>query len=319
MTRDPTARVLALREALLAPRPGPSKQAAAFAAGALLGADGDPDALARATAETRAALNAGLRRVHAPGGEQEWVYAAILTASGVRAEDYLSLREALHEARPRGGAGRLHARGTLAALVLATGDRDGPASLIRRFYRLKDELRDPWWRRDLSEEDALLAGHAATGHEPREAQSARERAEAAMADARGWSSHRKPGARLAALLGADPGETAARNDRLHARRRTRWKLRMSVGDDLIPRLAAQGFKPDDLDRMLELMDALKAGGINIGMGGQARLAAMIVSGGRPVGPGEAAAAFAAVQAAQTAVMVASMAAVSAAATSSAGR
>lgn len=312
MTTETTARYLALRDALLELRPKPSKQAAAFTAGALLSAEGEPDAVVRRTAETRAALNAGLKKVHAPGGEQEWVYAAILTASGVRAEDYLSLREALHEARPKGGAGRLHARGTLAALVLATGDQDGPASLIRRFYRLKDDLRDSWWRRDLTEEDALLAGHAAAGHELREARSARERAEAAMADARGWSSHRKAGARLAALLGADPGETAARNDRLYARRKTRWKLRMSVGEDLIPRLAAQGFEPDDLGRMLELMDALKAGGINIGMGGQARLAALIVSGGRPAGPGEAVAAFAAVQAAQTAAMIATMAAVSAA-------
>jgi hypothetical protein len=312
MTTDPTARLLALREALLTPRPRPSRQAAAFAAGALLGADGDPDALARRTADTRAVLNAGLKRVHAPGGEQEWVHAAILTASGVRGEDYLSLCEALHEARPRGGAGRLHARGTLAALVLVTGDRDGPASLIRRFYRLKDDLRDPWWRRDLSEEDALLAGHAAAGHEPREVQTARERAEAAMADARGWSSHRRAGARLTALLGADPGDTAARNDRLYARRKTRWKLRMAIGDDLIPRLAAQGFEPDDLGRMIELMDELKAGGVNIGMGGQSRLAAMIVADGRPAGPGEAAAALAAVQAAQTATMVATMAAVSAA-------
>lgn len=310
-------RFLEILAALRALKPAPDRQTAAFAASALnaVGTVAGYE-LAEDVARIRTELREGLDRFAAPATAQQWVYAAILRAAGAEARDLLAIRARLGKDRPEGAAGRMHGNGTLAALILAA-ERDagvgGPAALSRRFFRFKDALRDPWWRRHPEREDIQCAAHAAAGDDPRAVVKKREAVEAAVSEVPMGRNSRREMARQIVMLNADPGQTVQRFDALRERLRgAPMRLRGGLTRPLLAELAAQGFEADDLDRLSETMDALRKGGVRV-MGGDVRLATILIGAGGK-GAGGAIAGLAAAQAAQMAAIIAAGAAVSAATT-----
>ena len=315
---DPEAaaeRLDAIVQALRSGKPRPGKDPAAFAVAAAFKAEGEPGAIAESVRATRNVLREALKKVHAPGEAQEWVYAAVLHAADRAPEPYLALRERLRADRPKGGDGKLHARGVLAALVLAaSAEPGGEAALIRRFFRLKAALRAPWWRRDLSKEDPILAAHAAQGDEPETVRTVRERAEAAFDGWRAGKDVKREAAHLAALLGADPQAAAARFDPLREAVKANKRLRHHLSKAAIGRLAVTGATTENIERIAQTAQALKDRKIAPMGGGVVSIATLIAGPGEDRLPAGAVAGFAAVQAAQTAMLTVVIASTTAATT-----
>tara|TARA_R110002094_G_scaffold122507_2_gene117361 strand:+ start:1701 stop:2645 length:945 start_codon:yes stop_codon:yes gene_type:complete len=295
-------------------KPRPDQQAAAFAAVAMVHADGTDAALTAAARARYEALKTALGGFNAPSGAMRWVYAAMLGAHGVEAGHFLYAREALRQARAISKTGRLHAGGSRAALILSLGEA-GPG-VVDAFYAMKRAVRPPWWRSDDAVTDTFAAAHVLAASRPEAVVEARAHAEAVFGADRRARGHRRDGARQCVLLEQAPEIVLARFNALEDARRADRFLRGRSDRSMTMEWAAAGRTPADLIPISEMTKAMPKALTSVGYC-RTRLASLIAFDDHGRNPTASASALAAVIAAQAA-MIAAISASSIAATSAAG-
>jgi len=307
------ARLEALFEAFRAGRPRPEKLAAWFSASALVSVEGAPEALVAGTAQRHGAMREVVDRHTAPTGSLRWIYAALMAHDGVPLERFAAAREALRSARKASKTGQLHAGGSRAALVLClASETDTP---VERFYDMKRAINPPWWRANPETTDTFAAFHAARGDDPRSVVQARERARAVFKESRRARGNQIEGARLCALMAAEPRTVLRRFEALEAAKKDHKAIRWRIDRSMVMEWAAQGLEPSDLGEIAETRERLPKS-ISTTASARTRLAHLLLIDGRDVPEGGELAAMAAVIAAQTAMIVAATSATTVAATSS---
>lgn len=307
------ARLERLFDALRAGRPRPEKLAAWFSASALVSAEGEPDALVDATAQRHAGFIAAVGRHHAPTGSLRWIYAALMTHEGVPMERFAAARDALRAGRKASKTGSLHAGGSRGALVLClASNEDTP---VERFYEMKRAIKPPWWRTYPQVTDTFAAFHAARGDDPRSVVQARERARSVFKLSRRARGHQIEGARLCALMAAEPRTVLRRFEALEAAKKDHTSIRWRIDRSMMMEWAAQGLEPSDLSEIADIRERLPKS-ISTTASARTRLAHLLLIDGRDVPEGGELAAMAAVIAAQTAMIVAATSAATVATTSS---
>ncbi|WP_291844793.1 hypothetical protein [Maricaulis sp.] len=313
-------RYVALFEALDRGRPRPDGDARPFAATALLRAaegEGGNDVrrLTQRTREIFRILKDESGGWRAPTGALRWIYAAMMAARSIDPQRYFTLRNALKDARRASGTGSLHAGGSRAALVLALSDENAE-TLIARFFAIKQAIKPPWWRRDMSVTDMFAAAHAAEGATPGEVVARREAAEAIFAADRVLRGHKREGARLCTLTGTNPHQVVAGFGALRDAARAQAKLRHDHDKTMLVAWACEGLTAADMAELEVIRDALPR--LCRGAGhARTRLAHQVLVADRPAPPGGSISALTAVVAAQAAMVAAVIAASSAATTTAA--
>jgi hypothetical protein len=307
-------RLRALFDSLREERPRPDKLPAWFAASALVSAEGEVSALVGATRERHAAFSDVVGRHSAPSGSLRWIYAALMTQSGVPMERFAQAREALREARGDSKTGSLHAGGSRAALVLCLASED--VTTVDRFYAMKRELLPPWWRSSPSITDTFAAFHAARGDDPRMIKQARDRAVEVFQSNRKTRSHKHEGARQCALLEAEPRTVLRRFEALLEAKKSHKNIRWKVDRSMLMEWAAQGLEPSDMEAIAAIRERLPRS-ISSTASARLRLAHLLYIQDRDIPDGGQLAAMAAVIAAQTAMIVAATSAATAASASAA--
>lgn len=282
-------------------KPRPDRQAAAFAAVALVHADGEDGELIAATRSRHEALKTALGGFQAPNGAMRWVYAAMLAAHQVDVRHFLGAREALRQARQDSKTGTLHAGGSRAALILSLGD--AAPGIVDAFYAMKRAVRPPWWRSDVAITDTFAAAHVLAGSRPEEIVDARSHAEAVLGGDRRARDYRRDGARQCVLLQQAPEIVLARFNALEDARRADRFLRGRSDRSLAMDWAASGRTPADLIALSRIAKAMPK---HLGSVGycRTRLAALIAFGDEARNPAGSASALAAVIAAQAAMIAA---------------
>ncbi|WP_439635431.1 hypothetical protein [Oceanicaulis sp.] len=306
-------RLEALFEALRSQRPRPEKLAAWLSASTLLTREETPEVLSTTVGETYAQLRAELGW-RSPTGVLRWLYAAMLNQSDVPVERFLAARAAM-----RGGASgfkrmSLHAGGARAALMLCIGSKEDTP--VERFFEMRDALAPPWWRASAAVTDTYAAIHAARGDDPAEVQAARKAAEAVFGAHPRARGQRRDGAKLCALLGADPREAMTRFEAFDAARQAHKPLRRYAFRQRFVLWAVQGLTVEDALAINEVREALPRSVSSTG-GARTALAHLVHTAGRNGAQDGALSAMDAVIAAQTAMMVSVIAATSVVTTTSA--
>lgn len=306
-------RLEALHGALRAARPRPQSEPAWFTASALLAAKGGPDALAAATARRHDALRSAIGKHRAPTGGLRWVYAAILTRTGIEADRLAALRTALRDQRKSSKTGALHAAGARAALLLSAGDLE-PGAAAKRFFAMKQTLNPPWWRRDVAVSDTYAGAHVLRGDDPRAVAQARARALEVFATDAKTRAHKRTGARVTVLHARDARTVLKHFLALDLVRKRERILRQRVGRSLLMEWAAEGLNEADLDAIAQILDELPR---RCGVSGEARarLAYLVHTSERENPASDAVTALAALMAAQTAAVIAASTAATIAANS----
>ena len=304
-------RYVALYEALGRGRPNPDGDARPFAATALLrapqGEDGpDVRRLTQRTREIFRTLKDESGGWRAPSGALRWIYAAMMAARSIEPQRYFDLRNALKASRKASGTGTLYAGGSRAALVLALSD-ENTESLIARFFALKEAIKQPWYRRDMSVTDMFAAAHAAEGATPGEVVARRDAAEAIFAADRTLRGHKREGARLCTLTGTNPHQVVAGFEALRQAAKAQAKLRHDHDKTMLVAWACEGLTAADMPALAAIRDALPRRCRGAGHA-RTRLAHQVLVADRPAPPGGSISAL-------TAVIAASSAATSSAATS----
>ncbi len=305
------ARLKALFDALREARPRPDKLPAWFAASALVPADGEGPQLVEATRERHAAFTDVVGRHSAPSGSLRWIYAALMTHNGVSMERFAQAREALRAARSDSKTGGLHAGGSRAALVLCLASEE--VTTVDRFYAMKQALVPPWWRASPSITDTFAAFHAARGDDPRLVKQARERAVEVFQSHRKSRSHKHEGARLCALMQAEPRTVLRRYEALLDAKKGHKTIRWKVDRSMLMEWAAQDLDPSDLEAIAAIRERLPRS-ISSTASARLRLAHLLYIQDRKLPEGGQLAAMAAVIAAQTAMIIAATTAATSAST-----
>lgn len=313
MTQQSLDRFFALSEGLRDSAPRPDRQSAAFAAVALVHADGGVGPLIAATKARYEALKSGLGHFHAPSGAMRWVYAAMLAAHAVEISHFLGARNALREERAASKTGGLHAGGSRAALILSLGDA-GPQT-VQGFFAMKRALRPPWWRSDDAITDTFAAAHVLSGARPDAVRAMRDHAELVLGADRRARGYRREGARQCVLLEQAPEMVLARFNALEDARRADRYLRGRSDRSMSMEWAAAGRSPADLTEISQFVRAMPNHLTSIGYC-RTRLASLIAFNDHDKDPARSASALAAVIAAQAA-MIAAITASTVAATSAA--
>ncbi len=294
-------RLNALFEALRAQKPRPDKIPAWFTASALLGAEGEPGALVEACAVRHGGLAEVVGRHGAPSGSLRWIYAGLMTANEIPVERFAAARGSLRQGQKASKTGPLHAGGSRAALVLClASDEDTPAE---RFYDMKRALRPPWWRANPSITDTFAAFHAARGDEARVVLQARERGMSVFKQDRRTRNYKHEGARLCALMAAEPRTVLRRFHGLEAAKTEHKAIRWRVTRSMLMEWAAQSLEPSDIDAIAEIREQLPKS-VSTTASARTRLAHLIHIEGRQLPEGGELSAMAAVIAAQTAMIIA---------------
>ena len=306
-------RLEALFEAVRSQRPRPEKLAAWLSASTLLTREDMPEALARTVGGTHDDLRKQLGW-RSPTGVLRWLYAAMLTQSDVPVERFLAARTALREGASGFKRMSLHAGGARAALMLCIGSKDDTP--VERFFEMREALTPPWWRANAAVTDTYAAIHAARGDMSAEVLARRRAAEAVFEAHPRARGHRRDGAKLCALLGADPREALARFKAMDAARQTHKPLRRYAFRQSYLLWAVQGLTVEDALAIHEVREALPRSVSSTG-GARTALAHLVHTAGRNGVQDGALSAMDAVIAAQTAMMVSVIAATSVVATSSA--
>ncbi|BDX00398.1 hypothetical protein [Maricaulis maris] len=307
MTDAALKRYIALNEALAGAKPKPDTDSLPFTASALLRAidtEADPGALAERTRQMHEALKQRLGQYKAPTGPLRWVYAAMMVAQNLDLERFLQLRDALQAARKASGTGHLFGGGSRAALILSLSD-EPVETLIARFFAIKQAIRPPWWRADVSVTDTFAAAHAAEGASPTDVAGRREQARAVFKADRVFKSYRHEATRLSVLLHRSPHQAITAFEPLREAVKAHKALRHGYDKSMLVSWAVEGLGPDDIRAMAAISDRLPRKWSSAGSP-RTRLAHQILTAGRPGVPGADISAMAAVIAAQTAVMVAIM-------------
>ena len=307
MTEAALNRYIALHEALGRGRSKPDSTALPFTASALLRtADetAEPRQLVSRTREIHDAIKDRLGGHRAPTGSLRWVYAAMMTARGIDPERFFALREAVRAARKASGTGSIHGGGARAALVLALSD-EPTETLVARFYAIKQAIRPPWWRSDVSITDTFAAAHAAEGASPGDITARREQAEQVFAADRHFKHNKREATRLAVLLHASPHQAVAAFDSLREAARSQKRLRGEHDKSMLVAWAVEGLTAADVHAMADISERLPKKCRGAGAP-RTRLAHQILTADRHGVPATDVSAMAAVIAAQTAVMVAIM-------------
>ena len=309
--KTPLDRYFQLTDALRDGKPRPDRQAAAFAAVALVHSKGEIAALATETKANYEALKLALGSFRAPEGSMRWVYAAMLTAHQVDVAHFIHLREQLRAQNKASKTGSLANGGARAALVLSLGETD--ANSIPAFYQMKRALRPPWWRSNVAITDTYAAAHVLAETDPQAVIADRLRTEAILGADKRARHYKRDGARHAVLLG-DVGEAVlARFNALEDARREDRFLRGRSDRSMSMEWAASGRSAMDLVKIAQIAQALPK---NLESAGymRVRLATMIGFEAQGDDPVRSASALAAVVAAQAAMIAAVMVPVTAAAT-----
>ena len=307
-------RLTSLFDVLRARKPRPEAIPAWFTASALLGVEGDADALAAACGDRHKAFVDVVGRHGAPSGSLRWVYAGLMTARDVPLERFAAIRESLRAARKASKTGQLHAGGSRAALVLClASDVDTP---VERFYEMKRALRPPWWRANPSITDTFAAFHAARGDDPRAVLQARERGLSVFGEDRRARHYKREGARLCALMAAEPRTVLRRFHGLEAAKAEHRSLRWRVSRSMLMEWAAQALGPADITAIADIRERLPRS-VSSTASARTRLAHLIHIEGRDLPEGGELSAMAAVIAAQTAMIVAMTSATTVATTTAA--
>jgi hypothetical protein len=307
------ARLEALFDAFRAGKPRPEKIAAWFSASALVSAQGQAASLVEAAAARHLGIRDMVGRHAAPTGSLRWIYAALMTHNGVPLERFTAARDALRAARKASKTGSLHGGGSRAALVLClASDTDTP---VERFFEMKRAINPPWWRANPAVTDTFAAFHAARGDDPRSVVQARERARSVFKESRRARGHQIEGARLCALMAAEPRTVLRRFEALEAAKKDHKSIRWRVDRSMLMEWAAQGLEPSDMGEIANIRERLPKS-ISTTASARTRLAHLLLIDGRDVPEGGELAAMAAVIAAQTAMIVAATTATTVATTSS---
>ncbi|WP_417493589.1 hypothetical protein [Maricaulis sp.] len=308
----PLDRFLALSEALRDSKPRPDRQAAAFAAVALVHATGEDEGLVAATKARHEALTTALGGFRAPNGSMRWVYAAMLAAHGVEPDHFLGARQALRQECAASKTGALHAGGSRAALILSLGEEAGPQT-VQAFYAMKRALRPPWWRSDDAVTDTFAAAQVLAHTQPDAVRAAREHAETVFGADRRARGHKRDGARQCVLLEQAPERVLVRFNAIEDARRADRFLRGQSDRAMAMDWAAAGRTPEDVQHIAQIAAAMPKHLPSIGHA-RTRLASLIAFDDQARDPARSASALAAVIAAQAA-MIAAVSAASVAATS----
>lgn len=307
----PLDRYIRLADGLRDTTPRPDRQAAAFAAVALVHADGVDGELIAATRSRFEALKAALGGFQAPNGAMRWVYAAMLAARQVEVSHFIGARHALRLARAASKTGALHAGGSRAALILSLGDAS--PGIVDAFYAMKRAVRPPWWRSDDAVTDTFAAAHVLAGTRPEAVVASRSHAEAVFGADRRARGYKRDGARQCVLLEQAPEMVLARFNALEDARRADRFLRARSDRSMAMDWAASGRTPADLAEISRITRAMPKHLTSVGYG-RTRLASLIAFDDHSRDPARSASALAAVIAAQAA-MIAAITASSVAATS----
>ncbi len=312
-TQTKIDRLHALYEALRTDRPKPDKTAAWLTASALVPADGTPDALAEATTALHGEFTSVVGRHAAPSGALRWIYAALMTHATVPMERFAAARETLRDQRKASKTGSLHAGGSRAALVLCLASKaDTP---IERFYEMKRAILPPWWRAYPQTTDTFAAFHAARGDDPRVVVQTRSRAEEVFKSHRKARGHKREGARLCALMEAEPRTVLRSYEALLEARSEFRAIRSSLDRTMLMEWAAQGLTPSDMAAIADIREQLPKSIPTLGSA-RLRLAHLLHIQGRDMPEGGQLTAMAAVIAAQAAIIVAATSATTVVAASS---
>lgn len=306
-------RLIDLSEALRDDRPRPDKTAAWLGASALVPSLDDVDTLVARTRALHAGFTDAVGRHRAPSGSLRWIYAALMAHAGVPMERFGAAREALRAQRKASKTGALHAGGARAALVLCLASKDDTP--IERFYQMKRAILPPWWRASPQTTDTFAAFHAARGDDPRAVVQTRARAEDVFKSSRAARGHKREGARLCALMEAEPRTVLRNYEALLEARRDHRAVRSSLDRTMMMEWAAQGLTASDLASIAETRAQLPKSISTVGSA-RLRLAHLLYIQDRDLPDGGQLSAMAAVIAAQTAIMVAATSAVTVAASAS---
>ncbi|ABI66457.1 hypothetical protein Mmar10_2165 [Maricaulis maris MCS10] len=320
MTETALNRYIALFEALERARPKPDSSARPFAASALVRAPAGEGgfnvrALTTRTREIFRILKEESGGWRAPSGTLRWIYAAMMAAQSIDPQRYFAIRNALKDAAKPSGTGSLYAGGTRAALVLSLSS-ENIDTLIARFFAIKEAIKPPWYRRDMSVTDMFAAAHAAEGATPGEVVARRDQAEAVFAADRVLKGNKHEGARLCALMGTSPHQVVAGFGALREAVRAQRKLRHDHDKSMLVAWSCEGLTAADIPALAEIREALPRQCNGAG-GARTRLAQQILVADRPAPPAGSLSALTAVIAAQAAMMAAVIAGSTVATTSAA--
>ncbi len=294
-------RLRALFDALREERPRPEKLPTWFAASAVVSTEEEVAELVAAMRDRHAGFTDIVGRHSAPSGSLRWIYAALMTHNDVPMERFAQAREALRDARSDSKTGNLHAGGSRAALVLCLAS--DAVTTVDRFYAMKRELLPPWWRTSPSITDTFAAFHAARGDDPRMVKQARERALEVFQANRKARSHKHEGARLCALMEAEPRTVLRRFEALLEAKKSHKNIRWKVDRSMLMEWAAQGLEPSDMEAIAAIRERLPRS-ISSTASARLRLAHLLYIQDRELPEGGQLAAMTAVIAAQTAVIIA---------------
>jgi len=154
---------------------------ARFSVAACLDADDPAETLVRRTLRERDAINILRTGWRSPPTAIRLVYGAALAASHRDGGGLIKMMETLNAERKRRGGRSLSSAGGPAALVMVcAGGNFAQASM---FYDILEEIASPWWRRNPAAEETYAALMAATGETPLTAASRLEKARKSLAAA----------------------------------------------------------------------------------------------------------------------------------------